>query len=87
MIISLPHPVRNQSSHMIPIPELCRLVNDGGYGLIGFPAVVWRKDKIIDQLNELEEKGLIQFLSLQHTELDEFKCFYYVAVIKGGAGE
>lgn len=67
----------------ISIDEILRNVVHDGYALIGMSEKIWEEEKILDKIIELNDKGEIEFQSLQTTELDDCRCLYHIALVKG----
>jgi hypothetical protein len=84
-VISLPHPTRHiPHTHRLSVTEFSKLITFDGFGLYGAPAKVWREEGLLDEAMKLQSKKMLTIKSLFMTEFDEEKCFYYVAVLRGG---
>ena len=67
---------------MVPLSEIARVLNEDGYGLVGAPSQVWRNG-LSESMDALHNAGKFRILSVQHTELDEHSCLYYMALVRG----
>jgi hypothetical protein len=79
-VVSLPHPTRHRTSHVSP-SNLVKLINFDGFGVLGASSTIWREEGLLDEIMALQDQGLVRLRSLFQTELDDEKCFYYVAVL------
>ena len=59
-----------------------RLVSFEGMVLLGCPADMWHA-QYFPELQAAEDEGVLELLSVQTTEMHDYKCEYYLALVKG----